>query len=212
MSDAITLLVADDHPVVRQGLVAMLETDGNFDVVAQAGDGEETLRLAIDHRPDVVVLDLEMPHMSGIEAIAALRDQLPNVRILVFTAFDTDELIIDAVRAGIDGYLLKGTARDELFDAIRRVHAGEEMIQPAITTRLLARVGSEDVDKNPLTPREQEVLQLVAKGLSNAEIAGVLSITARTVKFHVSSILEKLDVDNRTEAVSRAVQLRFVDL
>lgn len=150
--------------------------------------------------------------MDGIETVAALRESCPKVRILIFTAFDTDDRIIDAVRAGIDGYLLKGVAREELFDAIRKIYAGETILQPAITTRLLARVGADSVDENPFTQREQEVLELLAMGLPNRELADVLSITERTVKFHVSSILEKLDVDNRTEAVSRAIQLRLIDI
>lgn len=211
MTEAIQLLVVDDHPVVRQGLVTMLETAEDLEVVAEAGDGDEAVARAEEHEPDVVLLDLEMPEAGGIEAIGELRERSPESHILVFTAFDTDDLIVDAVRAGVDGYLLKGTAREELFDAIRDVAAGESIIPSAITTRLLARVG-DDGEEDPLTPRETEVLELLAKGLPNGEIAEMLSITDRTVKFHVSSILEKLDVENRTEAVSRAIQMRLVEV
>lgn len=212
MTERIELLVVDDHPVVRQGLVTMLETQPDLQVVAEAADGTETVERTVTHEPDVVLLDLEMPEADGISAIGELRNRVPETRILVFTAFDTDDLIVDAVREGVDGYLLKGVAREELFEAIRDIHAGERILSSEVTTRLLARVGADTLEENPLTDREQEVLEFLAKGMSNPEIAELLSITARTVKFHVSSILEKLEVENRTEAVSRAIQLRLVEV
>lgn len=207
----IRLMLVDDHPVVRQGLVAIFETSDEFEVVAQAGDGESAVEMLGSQALDVILLDLQLPEMSGVDTIDAIREENPQARILVFTAYDDDDLIVAAVRAGIEGYVLKGTRRDELFDAIRTVASGGSLLDPSIASKLLARVGEDDPAER-LTPREGEVLDLLARGLSNREIANVLDITERTVKFHVSSILGKLDVENRTEAVSRAVQLGLVEL
>lgn len=205
----ITLVVADDHLVVREGLVAILDTADDVHVVAEASTGVEALTAVSEHAPDVLLLDLQMPELDGVGTIRELRARNATTRILVFTAYDDDDLIVDAVRAGVDGYLLKGTGRDELLAAIRTVAAGGSLLQPQIASKLLARVGDEPVQ---LTPRELEVLELLAKGLANKEIATVLEITARTVKFHASSLFEKLEVENRTEAVTRAIQLRLIQV
>ena len=211
---AIRILIADDHPVVRDGLAAMLGTQPDFEVVATAANGQEAVRLAAELRPDVVLLDLEMPELDGVEALARLRAASPAVRALVFTAFDTDERILGAVRAGAQGYLLKGAPRDELFRAIRVVSQGGSLLQPVVASKLLQRMARPAAADAPaaLTGREVEVLRLLAQGRANKEIAADLVISERTVKFHVSAILSKLGAGNRTEAVRLAVQRGLVSM
>jgi DNA-binding NarL/FixJ family response regulator len=215
MTAPIRILVVDDHPVVRDGLVAILETQPDFVVVGQAGTGGEAVRVAAEQQPDVTLLDLEMPEMDGVEALRRIRSGQPGARVLVFTAFDTDERILAAVRAGAQGYLLKGAPRSEVFNAVRVVHAGGSLLQPIVASRLLRRVtegGEEPADAEGLTPRELEVLVLLAHGRQNKEIANELVISERTVKFHVSAILAKLGAGNRTEAVTIAAQRGLVNL
>jgi DNA-binding NarL/FixJ family response regulator len=213
MSETIRILIADDHPIVRDGLVAILGTQPDFAVVGEAGNGREAIAQVEAVQPDVVLLDLEMPDMDGVETLRHLRAAHPALPVLVFTAFDTDERILTAVQAGAQGYLLKGVPRQELFNAIRVIHDGGSLLQPIVASKLLRQVSQE---KEPpfetLTPREQEVLQELAAGLQNKEIAARLVISERTVKFHVSAILSKLDVGNRTEAVAVAVQHGLIHL
>lgn len=208
MTDHIRILVADDHPVVRDGLVAILSTQPDFDVVGEAGSGEEVVSRALALRPDVVLLDLEMPGLDGVDALRALRARGSTARSVVFTAFDTDDRILAAVRAGAAGYLLKGVPRDEIFQAVRVVHAGGSLLQPVVASRLLRSVteAATAATAEPLTSREVEVLRLLMHGLQNKEIARELVVTERTVKFHVSAILRKLNAGNRTEAVAIANQ------
>jgi DNA-binding NarL/FixJ family response regulator len=200
MPAPVRILLADDHPVVREGLAAILGTEPDFDVVATVGTGPEAVAHAEELRPDVAVLDLEMPG-GGVEATRAVRERVPGCAVVVFTAFDRDEQIIAALKAGATGYLLKGAPRDELFRAIRAAHAGGSLIEPVVASKLLRRVRG---NESALTPREADVLRAIAQGLPNKRIATELGMSERTVKFHVASLLRKLDAANRTEAVARA--------
>jgi len=193
----------------------MIGTQPDLEVVGEAADGLEAVDLAEQLKPDVILMDLQMPNLDGAEAIQRIRKAHPNARVVVLTAYDTDERILGAIQAGAQGYLLKGAPRDELFNALRVVHSGGSLIQPVVATRLLQRVTSMMTPEPPeesLTPRELEVLQLMSRGYRNKEIAQDLFITERTVKFHVGVILSKLDVSTRTEAVTKALQKGLVKL
>lgn len=216
MSNQIRILVADDHPVVRDGLTTMLATQPDFQVVGEAENGNEVVNLAERLKVDIVLLDLEMPGMDGVEALQALQYQKPEIKAIVFTAFDTDERILGALKAGAQGYLLKGAPREELFKAIRVVSEGGSLLQPVVASKLLQHMSTQAGKGQPafedLTEREMEVLRLLAQGKPNKEIAETLVITERTVKFHVSSILSKLGAGNRTEAVMIAAQHGLIEL
>jgi DNA-binding NarL/FixJ family response regulator len=216
MSEKVRIMIVDDHPVVRDGLLAMLTTQPDFDVVGLASDGDEALLKASKFNPKVILLDLEMPGMDGVEVIKQLGKTHPEINAIVFTAFDTDDRIVTAIRAGAKGYLLKGVPRDELFHAIRVASKGGSLLQPLIASKLIRQMNNRaDLPAAPfetLTAREMDVLELLARGKTNKEIAGDLFITERTVKFHVSSILNKFGAGNRTEAVTLAAHQGLIDL
>ncbi|HLF26819.1 MAG TPA: response regulator transcription factor [Anaerolineae bacterium] len=216
----ITIFLADDHPVVRDGLRAILETQPDFAVIGESGTGVDTVAQVKALRPDMLLLDLEMPEMDGVEALRQLQRTPSDTRVLVFTAYDSDERILAAVQAGAQGYVLKGSPREQVFDAIRVVYDGGSLLQPAVASKLLKQVqskserGASDAAEQPgaLTPREIEVLRQLAQGQANKQIAARLGISERTVKFHVSAIFRKLNATNRTEAVTLAAQRGLISL
>jgi DNA-binding NarL/FixJ family response regulator len=214
-SRPIQILLVDDHPVVRDGLRAMLGLQPDFQIVGEATNGVEAVQQVGQLRPDVILLDLEMPELDGVAALEQIRAANPAARVIILTAYDEDERIVSAVIAGAQGYVLKGAPREDIFRAIRIVQAGGSLWQPLIASKLrrhLSEQAAKPEDAVELTPREIEVLQLIAQGKSNKQIAAELVITERTCKFHVSSILSKLEASNRTEAVKIATQRGLVKL
>jgi DNA-binding NarL/FixJ family response regulator len=206
----IRLLVADDHPVVRDGLRAMLATQPDMDLVGEAATGAEAVAHARALRPDVVLMDLQMPDLDGPAAIAALREQAPEVRVLVLTTFGTDADITRAVDAGATGYLLKDAPREQLFGAIRAAARGESVLSPSVATRVLGRMRAPA--EEALSPRELEILQAVARGLSNKDIGRQLYVSEATVKTHLLRVFSKLGVDDRTAAVTVALERGIIRL
>lgn len=201
----IRLMIIDDHPIVREGLVAVLEDQPDLQVVGSAGSVEEGIALAARLRPDVLLLDLEMPHSSGLEAIPRFLSAVNGLRILVFTAYDTDDHLFGALRSGAKGYLLKGASAEEITRAVQSVYGGGTYLEPRVATKVVGQIGSLSAFPT-LTARELAVLRLVAEGRPNKQIAAALTITERTVKFHLTSIFQKLSADNRAQAVAIAVQ------
>jgi two-component system, NarL family, response regulator LiaR len=213
---AIRVLIADDHAVVRQGLRTFLELQDDIEVVADACDGEEAVAAALDGHPDVVLMDLVMPALDGIEATRRILRERPDTRVIALTSFLDDDKLLPAVRAGAAGYLLKDVEPQELVRAIRTVNAGEALLDPAVTARVMRELSEgEPAAGRPLdgglTPREREVLRLVARGLPNKLIARELGIAEKTVKAHVSSVLAKLGVSDRTQAAVLAVRRGWVE-
>ncbi|MGN6680948.1 MAG: response regulator [Streptosporangiaceae bacterium] len=215
----IGIVVADDHEVVRAGFAALLDTQPDFTVVDTAADGAEAVRACREHRPDVALLDVRMPGMDGIEATKLIAGTGSAPRVLILTTFDLDEYVYDALRAGASGFLLKDVTAERLFDAVRVIAAGDALLAPSVTRRLISEFASQRPGKAgpecsaalaALTPRETEVLQLIAAGLSNAEIAERLVVTEETVKTHVSRILSKLALRDRTQAVVTAYESGLV--
>ena len=197
----IRILIAEDHTVVRDGLVAIVKQEKDMEVVAETGDGRQAVELWKQHRPDVTLMDLRMPSLDGVNAIYEIRAADPNARIIVLTTFDGDEDIYRGMRAGAKSYLLKDVRREELFQCIREVHAGRTFMPPAIACKLAERINAE-----VLTPRELEVLRLVAEGKPNKLIGADLAIAEVTVKSHVQSVFRKLNVLSRTEAIAVATR------
>ena len=204
---SIRVMVVDDHPAFRKGLTALIESEPGLSVVAQAGDGREAIECFRQTRPDVVLMDLRLPVLSGVEAIMAIRKEFPESRFIVVTTYDTDEDIYRAVQAGAQSYLLKDMTDEELVGTIRAVHAGQPCLPPGLASRLAERLRRED-----LTPRETEVLELLVKGRSNKEIAQTLFLTEDAIKFRIKGLFTKLGVQDRTEAVIAALRLGIVHL
>ncbi len=205
--ERIRILIADDHSVVREGLVSLVKRKSDMVVVAEASNGREAVQLWKEHRPEVTLLDLRMPELDGVGAIKEIRELDENAHIVVLTTYDGDEDIYRAIKAGAKAYLLKDTARDALVETVRRVHAGETYLPPQLAAKLAERVSGE-----ALSPREIDVLQRMAVGKSNKEIGAELFISEGTVKTHIKSIFSKLDVVSRTEAVARATRRGLIQL
>lgn len=205
MADLIQLLLIEDQTLMRQGLKTILDLEPGLRVIGEAANGESGVRMALEMRPDVVLMDIQMPHLNGVEATIQLCRQWPEAKVIILTTFDRDDYVYQGVRAGALGYLLKDAPANQLIETIRRVHAGEVFIQPEIASRALRemmRPSTSNVE--PLSDREREVLVLLAQGASNKEMAEKLFITEGTVKNHVSNILAKLQAENRTQAADIA--------
>jgi NarL family two-component system response regulator LiaR len=209
MTEPIRVLIADDHAVVREGLRALISTEPGIEVVGEAADGQEAVAGVRSLQPDVVLLDLVMPHKSGIQAISEITRENPKARIIVLTSFADDDKVFPAIKAGALGYLLKDSSPQELLQAVRDVHRGEPSLDPTIALKLIREVRQPTKlpsAAEPLTEREMKVLRLVARGLTNQEIADLLSISERTVRTHVGNILAKLHLANRTQAALYALR------
>ncbi len=204
---AIRVLIVDDHPVVRFGLGAIIRLQPDMDVMGEAGSGEEACRICLDETPDVVLMDLRLPGLSGVQAIKTIRETAPGVRFIVLTTYDGDEDIRRALDAGAQAYLLKAMSHDDVTAAIRKVHSGARVIPQSVSRTLADRA-----PHSPLSPREIEVLELIATGCSNKEIGRALGITEATVKWHVNLILNRLDVADRTSAIVAALQRGIIHL
>jgi DNA-binding NarL/FixJ family response regulator len=203
----IRILIVDDHPIMRIGITALIASSKEMEVVAQAASGEEALALHALHHPDITLMDLRLPGISGVETIRAIRGQSPKARFIVLTTYDGDEDIFQAMEAGAGGYLVKGMPQEMLVNAVKRVHAGGQYLPPPMSKVLASRMPD-----SSLSPRESEVLGLLAKGKSNREIANCLGISEATVKCHVSVILMRLDASDRTQAVVIALQRGLIHL
>jgi DNA-binding NarL/FixJ family response regulator len=203
--ETIRVLIVEDHNVVRQGLVALLNVVEGLEVVGEAADGVEAIAEYRKSRPDITLVDLRLPKLSGVEVIQRIRMEAPHARLIVLTTYDGDEDIYRALKAGAKGYLLKGMTTEELIATIREVHAGRAHIPPAIAEKLAERMGTED-----LTPREADVLEQIVNGKSNKEIATELAISEATVKTHINSLLSKLGVTDRTQAATAAIRRGIV--
>jgi two-component system NarL family response regulator len=217
-TEPIRVLIADDHALFRRGLNMVLDTESGIEVVAEAEDGEEAVAKAEEYAPDVVLMDVRMPKVSGIDAARIIRDVIPSAKILMLTVSDEEGDLYEAIKAGANGYLLKEISIEEVADAIRAVVAGQSLISPAMASKLLTEFGAlakrveERLPAPRLTSREMDVLRLVARGMSNRDIADELSLSENTVKNHVRNILEKLHLHSRMEAVVYAVRERLFDI
>jgi NarL family two-component system response regulator LiaR len=210
MSEIINILIADDHAIVRKGLVALIESEPGMELVGEAADGVEVVQKAKTLRPDVVLLDLMMPRQDGLAAIAQIKQNDPNIRILVLTSFADDDKVFPAIKAGALGYLLKDSSPQQLLQAIYDVYQGQASLHPVIARKLIGELNRPPLELppagEPLTEREVDVLRLIAQGLSNMDIATELSISERTVRTHITHILDKLHLANRTQAALYAMR------
>jgi DNA-binding NarL/FixJ family response regulator len=207
----IKVIICDDQAIIRDGLEMLLKLERDIEVVGLAQDGAEVVELAADRMPDLILMDLKMPGINGVEATRRIRAQHPDMKILVLTTYDDDEWLFDAIRAGASGYLLKDTPREKVLEAIRGTVSGQAFVDPAVAGKLLQQTASRQVQPSTqitdkLTGREEDVLRLMARGLSNAEIAAQLYLSEGTVRNHVSAIFAKLDVADRTQAVIIAIR------
>lgn len=215
MAEAIKVLITDDHPVVRKGLMALLGTKEDIEVLGEAINGKEAIGKVRELSPDVILMDLMMPEMDGIEATEHIISEFPGAKILVMTSFATDNKVFPAIKAGALGYLLKDSSPEELIQAIHQVYQGEPSLHPKIARKVLMEISNPTVNKpseDPLTRRELEALKLIAKGMSNQEIGNELSISETTVRTHVSRILSKLHLASRTQAALYALKEGLADL
>jgi DNA-binding NarL/FixJ family response regulator len=213
--EAIRILIVDDHPVVREGIGSMLKREPDFKIVGEATNGLEAIEKVRELSPDIVLMDLRMPELDGVEAMIRIKAENTDVKFIILTTFSDDEYIFRGIAAGARAYLLKDAPRAELFSAIRTVSKGESQIQPVVASRVLDKLA--ELSKKPpaaetLSDRETEVLKLMAKGVSNKELADQLSITQSTVKTHITSIFQKLNVTTRTEAVTTALRKGIIQL
>jgi DNA-binding NarL/FixJ family response regulator len=215
MGNVIRVLLADDHVLLRQGIRQFLEDEGDIEIIAEASDGAQALRQVEELRPDVAVLDIRMPEVTGVEATRRIKARFPKVRVLVLTAYDDDPYIFALLQAGADGYVLKTASADELVRAVRTVHAGESALSPEVASKVvqqMARGGPAGAagQVESLTERELDVLRLAARGMTNREIGSDLGISHRTVQGHLASVYDKLEVNSRTEAVTEALKRGWI--
>jgi DNA-binding NarL/FixJ family response regulator len=215
--DPIRVVLIDDHDLLRRGIKTMLESEGDIQVVGEASDGTEALRLVEENLPDVVLMDVIMPNKDGIESTKEIRDAFPNVGVVVLSGHDEQRFVFDAVKAGAAGYLLKTAELDEVLSTVKSVASGERRLNPALASQVLSEFQSYQSSDDggtvyqPLTPREREILQLMSEGLPNKTIASRLSISERTVTTHVANIYSKLHVNNRVSAIQEAMRRRILD-
>lgn len=219
----VRVILADDHPVVRRGLAAIVDVEDDLEVVGEAENGHEAVALTLSLKPDVVLMDLQMPALDGVQATRRIQAEAPATQVIILTTFDDDEYIYEGIAAGARGYLLKDAPPDQLIAAIRAAYRGESLLDPGVAARILERFSSLVAEPPPkidakttaasarLTPREMEVLHLMGQGARNKEIAEALVIAERTVKIHVGNILAKLEASNRTEAVATALKIGLLD-
>lgn len=204
---SIRVMIADDHPVIRNGLTTMVTYTPNMEVIAEATTGSEAVEQFRQHQPDVTLMDLRMPEMGGVDAIIAIRQEFPNARIIILTTYEGDEDVYRGLQSGASGYIFKNVPMDEIVKAIQTVHSGKKYIPPEVGEKL-----SERLSRPQLTRREQEVLQLVAQGKTNQDIANELHLSESAIKYHVNNILSKLGVSDRTQATIAAIKRGFVNL
>lgn len=213
MADTLKVMLVDDHEIVRQGLRALLEAEGNIEIVAEANNGPSAVSLASAHQPDVVVMDVRMPGGSGVEACRAIRDERPDAQVIMLTSFSDDEALFNSIMAGAAGFVLKQIRGRDLIDAIRTVGAGKSLLDPDVTKRVLERLRKAKFDERDpklarLSPQEERILDFVGEGLTNREIAARIHLSDKTVKNYVSTILQKLEVARRAEAASYAARAK----
>ena len=215
MADRVRILIADDHPIVREGLATVLSQEEGLEVVGQAANGAEAVSQSTKLQPDIVLMDMQMPVMDGVEAIQKIKGTSPDIKIIVLTTYESDDYIFRGIEAGARAYLLKDSPPEDLVHAIRAIHRGESVIEPRVATKLLDRLNQlsqSATHESALSPRELEVLQLMATGAVNKEIAAQLFIGESTVKTHVIHLFNKLSVKHRTEAVAEAVRRGIINL